>query len=135
MLDIKSLQAPEGTTIPQKISKELIQLCKDCQNTDPRADTTVTMTATLSTLPSELHVQIFELLDPDTSACLGLTCTKLYGIHEEVQRRLNKNLLCERLGPFQPSSNIPALVETWMDSELVYGCPYTLGFVTHKRVE
>lgn len=36
----------------------------------------------LHCLPGELHLKIFDLLDddPETSACLGLTCKKLYPI-------------------------------------------------------
>jgi hypothetical protein len=37
----------------------------------------------LLSLPVELKLKIFELLDPNSSACLGLTCKELYDIHWE----------------------------------------------------
>jgi hypothetical protein len=56
------------------------------------------MSTTLVKLPRELHLCIFEILDNDTSTCLGLTCKDFYTTYNEVQKRLNKNLLCERAG-------------------------------------
>ncbi|KAE9377474.1 hypothetical protein N431DRAFT_328885 [Stipitochalara longipes BDJ] len=35
----------------------------------------------LSTLPRELHLTLFKLLDPVTSCCLGLTCKIFYPVH------------------------------------------------------
>lgn len=92
------------------------------------------MPTTLATLPPELHITLFELLDPDTSTCLGLTCTNFYAVHDEVQRRLNRNLLVERPGPFQPASRLPILLQTWMGCGLVYGYPYTHNFVSRERL-
>jgi hypothetical protein len=36
---------------------------------------------TLSTLPAEIHHEIFSYLDPITSTCLGLTCKTFYKMH------------------------------------------------------
>jgi hypothetical protein len=41
--------------------------------------------ACLLSLPVELQIKIFEFLDPNSSACLGLTCKELYDIHWEEQ--------------------------------------------------
>jgi hypothetical protein len=92
------------------------------------------MTTTLATLPRELLIELFEFLDPDRSTCLGLTCKKLYDIHTYTQERLDKNLLYERPRSFQPSSNLPTLLATWMDPDLVYGYPYTHKFATEERL-
>jgi hypothetical protein len=92
------------------------------------------MTTLLTTLPRELLIELFEALDADSSTCLGLTCKKLYNIHQYTQQRLNRNLLYERPGPFQPSSQLPDLLATWMGPSLVHGYPYTHNFVTEERL-
>jgi len=92
------------------------------------------MAAKLLALPRELLVTLFELLDPDTSTCLGLTCKPLYEIHTYTFHLLNKSLLPSRPGPFQPSSQLPSLLSTWMGPNLIYGAPYTYHFITTSRL-
>jgi hypothetical protein len=38
-------------------------------------------------LPAELHINIFELIDKDTSTCLSLTCRSFYAIHRDLNPR------------------------------------------------
>lgn len=89
----------------------------------------------LPTLPPEIHVLLFEFLDFDTSTCLGLTCHNFYEIHKKTKTKMNRGLLCERAGPFQPWSNLPTLLATWMGTEFTYEYNYSLYFVKHRRLE
>lgn len=48
-------------------------------------------------LPIELHYQIFKLLDPIDSTCLGLTASQLYLVHRHYHGALR--LSSRRIGP------------------------------------
>jgi len=47
------------------------------------SELTFTPPLTLTTLPPELHLELFKHLDVCTSICLGLTCKKLWAIHSQ----------------------------------------------------
>jgi len=42
---------------------------------------------TLSTLPPEIHLSLFDTLDPISSACLGLSSTQFYPMHRAANPR------------------------------------------------
>ncbi|PMD32763.1 hypothetical protein L207DRAFT_609365 [Hyaloscypha variabilis F] len=50
--------------------------------------TAITNAPTLITLPSELHLKLFEHLDICTSVCLGLTNRKLWVIHFSIHKKV-----------------------------------------------
>lgn len=54
-------------------------------------------TLTLGGLPSELHMAIFDFLDPIDSTCLGLTNRHFYNIHRRMQGAVP--LSARRSGP------------------------------------
>ena len=43
-----------------------------------------TLACHLTELPAEIHLKVFDLLDLNSSTCLGLTCKKLYPIHRAL---------------------------------------------------
>lgn len=44
---------------------------------------TTSVSHLITLLPPEVHLCIFDLLDPASSACLGVTCKKFYAIHRQ----------------------------------------------------
>lgn len=54
----------------------------------------------LDVLPSEIHLKIFDILrdDPETSACLGLTCQKLYPLFFARHKKANLYRICNMCG-------------------------------------
>lgn len=70
------------------VSSKISLLASDCQCTtrelittlDPTEPSTVQTSILLSTIP-DIHLAIFDHLDPVTSTCLGLTCKHFYRLH------------------------------------------------------
>jgi hypothetical protein len=112
----------------------------------------------LTTLPSELHLKIFDLFDdePETSTCLGLTCKKLYPLFiarhpkpklfrmcpkcESLKRKAfvdkdSKNLYtnCESCKNIDTSgSQLFVLLEEWMTPKWVFSA-YQTTFLTSRK--
>jgi hypothetical protein len=67
--------------------------------------------AYLTNLPPELHLSIFDNLDPVSSACLGLTSKKFYPMHRSAHRKVGLYQ-----GAEQP---LHVLLKDWTPSDLV----------------
>jgi hypothetical protein len=65
----------------------------------------------LTTLPPELHLSIFDNLDPVSSACLGLTTKKFYPLHRSAHRKVGLYQ-----GAEQP---LHELLKNWKPKDLV----------------
>ncbi|KIN06576.1 hypothetical protein OIDMADRAFT_176628 [Oidiodendron maius Zn] len=93
--------------------------------------------ATLSTIPTELQLEIFSHLDKIDSVCLGLTCSRAYNIYRTIYgtkmplntRRIGPNSLesawevigkqeCKQCGMFR--CELWQHIKTWMPGELEY---------------
>jgi hypothetical protein len=53
----------------------------------------------LTSLPTELHLMIFNQLDPIDSTCLGLTCYQLYQAYRRKMMKVSVPLNARRKGP------------------------------------
>lgn len=68
--------------IKKRVQNFLLLLSYWCV-ADPQPDGSQP-TPTLSNLPPELHLKIFDFLNPATSTCLGLTCKNFYSNHRWI---------------------------------------------------
>ncbi|KAH6666015.1 hypothetical protein B0J14DRAFT_605119 [Halenospora varia] len=92
----------------------------------------------LTALPTELLLRIFNPLDYDTSTCLGLTCKRLWAIHEDEQEREERtqhridNGICSKR-PFGKFSQLPFLLREWMGPNMVYVDMGFFKFIKKRR--
>jgi hypothetical protein len=105
--------------------------------------------ATLSTIPTELQLEIFSHLDKIDSVCLGLTCLRAYNIYRAIYgtkmplntRRIGPNSLesawevvgkqqCKQCGMFR--CELWQHIKTWMPKELEY-CSMKQNFGSAAR--
>lgn len=94
----------------------------------PKAPSNPNPTASLTTTPYDILLQIFTYLHPAESACLGLTHRALYAIHHSLHPRIF-------LTSTMPSTNRPlhAMLKNWMPSDLTYEGRFTWKFVEKRR--
>jgi len=71
---------------------------------------------TITCIPPELHNKIFELPGPVASACVGITCRKLYAIHRSHPRQVLTIPTSEGRKRWAPPTNSPAqgMGEAWL---------------------
>lgn len=104
--------------------------------------------ATLSTIPTELQIEIFSHLDKIDSVCLGLTCRRAYSVYRTVYgtkvplntRRIGPNSLesawvsgkqeCKQCGAAR--CELWQHIRTWMPSNLEY-CSMKQNFGSPAR--
>jgi len=69
---------------------------------------------TVQTLPTEIHLLIFDQLHVITSTCLGLTCKTFYNIHFNLHGKVPLDMEDTRLA-FPPDGiALTTLLERWM---------------------
>jgi hypothetical protein len=68
-------------------------------------------TAALPFLPNELLLKIISHLSPGHSACLGLTCKRLYVLHRELHDSVSLDTRCPTGGSMGP--RLYELLEDW----------------------
>jgi hypothetical protein len=76
-----------------------------------------TPTYHLTTLPAEIHLKVFDLLDIDSSTCLGLTCTKFYPVHRAFHGPVH---LKRYHPPGLDFHNLGELLKSWILLALTY---------------
>jgi len=81
--------------------------------------------SSITTLPTELHLALFKLLDPVTSTCLGLTCKAFYAIHWSDHGRVplwapEKHIISPFSIPYSYSGGLWNLLEDWFPADMSY---------------
>jgi hypothetical protein len=80
-------------------------------------------------LPVEIQLSIFEILDHSTSVCLGLTCKTFYQIHFTLRPRVSL-ITCQCAPPYPSTPHLNGLcissfplwelLHEWMGKDLTY---------------
>jgi hypothetical protein len=84
---------------------------------------------TLTLLPSELLLKIFSHLDPGSSACLGLTCKRLYLLHRSLHGSVRLETRCHTALSPAPGPKLYEMLEEW------YGPGFEMCWCGHSRVK
>lgn len=99
---------------------------------------------TITTLPAELHLKIFDYLgdDPGAAACLGITCKTVYPLYRARHKTVDLCSLtgCARCIAGRHSFRGPTcrvlhfLLMDWMGPGYIY-CRQSNIFITRERLE
>jgi hypothetical protein len=83
----------------------------------------------IARLPSELLNQLFQILRPADSLCLGLTCYRLYIIHMSIYHKQYS-----RISHYPQRSRLPCRLRAFIPSDLTY-CREHGKFVTENTLK
>lgn len=122
-------------------------ISQEAENQNP-ANTYFSVPLHLTTLPAEIHLNIFDYLNPETAACLGLTCKKFCPLF--FARHAKTPLLhdCRNCGlrsasPYKQAwvlydysqhVSLVLMLREWVPTNLVFDKNYTKKFVRPERL-
>lgn len=112
---------------------------KDAFANNPQSNAIVKQTTArklsiLETIPNEVLLLLFETLKPTSSACLGLTCRKLYPIHRALHGTVSvKSKVLYRPYVSRDYIYLYDLLDEWVDPTLTYFKPFG-KFATKEQI-